>query len=343
MKAIIKPKAGPGAELSKVDTPQIGTREVLIKVKSTAICGTDIHIYDWDPWASARMKPPRIFGHELAGKVVEVGKEVSTFTVGDYVSCETHIVCGHCLQCQTGLLNLCQNTEIVGVHVDGTFAEYVALPESCLWKTDPTIPPEIAAIQDPLGNSLHATLIEEVSGKSVAVFGCGPVGLGAIAIARASGATSIFAVEPNEFRLKLAKQMGATETLSPKKSEVVKRIMELTGNSGVDVVLEMSGNPQAINQGLKVLRSGGRVSLMGFPSQQVSLNITEDIISKGARIFGISGRQIFGSWYKLNSLLTSGRLDIGSLVTHRMKLDEFEEAIKLMKSGNCGKVILYPE
>lgn len=341
MKAIIKPKAGPGAELSEVKIPQIGPKEVLVKVKATAICGTDIHIYDWDPWASARMKPPRIFGHELAGEVVETGKEAAAFTAGDYVSCETHIVCGWCFQCQTGLSNLCQNTKIVGVHIDGTFTEYVALPQSCLWKTDSEIPPEIAAIQDPLGNSLHAALIEEVSGKSVAVFGCGPIGLGAIAIARASGATLIFAVEPNEFRLKLAEQMGATQILSPGK-EIVGKIRELTGNLGVDVVLEMSGNQEALNQGLKVLRSGGRVSLMGFPPQPVSLNITEDIISKGARIFGISGRQIFGSWHKLNSLLTSGRLKVNSLVTHRMKLDQFEKAIKLLKSGDCGKIVLYP-
>ncbi len=343
MRAVIKSKIGPGAELSEVNIPQIGPGEVLVKVKATAIGGTNIHIYDWDPWASARMKPPRILGHEFAGEVAEVGKEVTTFTVGDYVSCETHIVCGRCFQCQTGLFNLCQNTKIVGVHIDGTFAEYVALPESCLWKTDATIPLEIAAIQEPLGNSLHATLIEGVSGRSVAVFGCGSVGLGAIAIARASGATSIFAVEPNEFRLKLARQMGATEALSPKKSEVIERIMELTGNIGVDVVLEMSGNPQALKQGLKVLRSGGRVSLMGFPSQPVSLNITEDIISKGVRIFGIFGRQMFDNWYTLNSLLTSNRLDIDSLITHKMRLDEFEKAIKLVKSGNCGKVILYPE
>jgi len=274
--------------------------------------------------------------------VVETGKAVTSYWVGDYVSCESHIVCYRCYQCKSGFFNLCQNTKIVGVHVDGIFAEYVALPESCLWRTNDGISPETAAIQDPLGNALHATLIEEITGKSVAVFGCGPVGLGSIAIASVSGASRIFAVEPNEYRRQLAETLGATMSISPDKNAVMDTILEQTNGEGADVVLEMSGHPQALRQGLKVLGRGGRVSLMGLPSDSVSLDIAEDVIAKGARIFGVSGRKIFGTWLTLNELIASGRLNIEALITHRLPLERFEEGIKLMKSGNCGKVILYP-
>jgi threonine 3-dehydrogenase len=342
MLAVIKTKKGPGADVREAEVPVVRPDEVLVKVSAAAICGTDLHIYDWDPWASTRITPPRIFGHELAGSVVETGKAVTGYRVGDYVSCESHIVCYRCRQCKGGLFNLCRNTKIVGVHVDGTFAEYVALPESCLWRTDTGISPETAAIQDPLGNALHATLIEEITGKSVAVFGCGPVGLGSVAVASVSGASKIFAVEPNRYRLKLAETLGATISISPDKTSVADTILEATNGEGVDVVLEMSGNPQALRQGLKVLGRGGRVSLMGIPSGSVSLDIAEDVIAKGARIFGVSGRKIFETWLALNELIVSGRLNIEALITHKLPLEKFEEGIKLMKSGNCGKVILYP-
>jgi threonine 3-dehydrogenase len=342
MITVLKTEKAPGAIIGDVAIPTFGAKDVLIKVKAAAICGTDLHIYDWDPWASARITPPRIFGHEMAGEIIEVGKDIVDYRVGDYVSCESHIVCYNCQQCQSGLFNLCRNTKIIGVHVDGVFAEYVALPAYCLWKTGDGIPPEIAAIQDPLGNALHATLIDDVAGKSVAVFGCGPVGLGAIAIARISGAAEILAIEPNTFRRRLASKLGASYSISPKELAVVDTVLEYTDGEGVDVVLEMSGHPEAIKQGLKVLKRGGRVSLMGLPLGGVSLDITEDVIVKGARIFGVSGRKIFGTWLTLNALLVSGRLNIEALITHRYPLQNFESGIKLMESGNCGKVILYP-
>jgi threonine 3-dehydrogenase len=340
MKAVLKAEAAPGATVALVDIPQIGPRDVLVQVKAASICGTDMHIYDWDAWAQSRMKIPRIFGHEFAGEIVEVGEEVSSVVPGDFVAAETHITCGHCYQCRTGQAHVCRNVQILGVDRDGAFAEYIAIPESVAWKTGKEIDHSVASIQEPFGNAVHATYAGEIAEMRVAVFGCGPIGLWAVGLARTSGASDIFAIEPNHMRLDIARKMGANYLLDPREVDPVKKILDVTDGLGVDVVLEMSGHPQAIRQGFQVLRNGGRVSLLGIPSRVVELDLANDIIFKGATVFGISGRRIFDTWYRTRRILETGQLDLKQVITHTLPFDSIHEAIEIMKSGDCGKIVL---
>ncbi|MDQ2904631.1 MAG: L-threonine 3-dehydrogenase [Chloroflexota bacterium] len=340
MKAALKVEAAPGAKIALVDIPAIGPRDVLVQVKAVSICGTDMHIYEWDAWAQSRVRIPRIFGHEFAGEVVEVGHEVVTLVPGDFVAAETHITCGHCYQCRTGQAHVCQNVQILGVDRDGAFAEYIAIPESVAWKTGREIDHSVASIQEPFGNAVHATYAGEITSRTVAVFGCGPIGLWAVGLARISAASTIFAIEPNEKRLAIATTMGANHILNPRTIDPVEAILAATDGLGVDVVLEMSGHPQAIRQSFKVLRSGGRVSLLGLPSAMVELDLANDIIFKGATVLGISGRRIFDTWYRTRRILEAGQLDLKQVITHTLPFERFHEAMEIMQSGDCGKIVM---
>ncbi len=341
MKALLKAAPRPGAELVEVEVPEAGPGEVVCKVIRASICGTDYHIYTWDDWAASRIEVPRIFGHEFCGEVVKVGPGVQQVSLGDYVTAETHIVCGHCAQCRQGQAHVCQEVAVIGVDVDGCFAEYVKVPAQNLWHTDRALPPEVAAIQEPLGNAVHTVFAGDITGKTVAVIGCGPIGLFSIAICRIAGARTIFATDVNPYRLELARDLGADEVLNAAEIDVAAEILAETKGQGVDVMLEMSGNPDAIRAGFRVLRSGGRASLLGIPSRPVEIDLTNEIIFKGAVVQGIFGRRMYETWHLTSSLLASG-LDVSPVITHVLPMDRYAEAMELMGSGNCGKVILKP-
>ncbi len=342
MKAIVKQHAGPGAELKQVPIPQIGPHEVLIQVKATSICGTDVHIYTWDAWAESRVKAPMVFGHEFSGIVVDVGSEVAGIELGDHVSAETHIVCHQCLQCRTGQYHICQNTQILGVDFSGCFAEFVKMPAENIWKNPEEMPFEHASIQEPMGNAVHTVLAGPVSGKTVAVVGCGPIGLMAVAVARASGATDVIAMDINPYRLELAKRVFASLTIHTQQEDPVKTVMERTGGTGVEVVCEMSGHPVAIQQSLEMLTNGGRMSILSLPTKPVQLDITNQIVFKGVTVQGITGRKMFETWRQTSSFLHSGQVDVTPLLTHTLPLEEFAQGFDLMIAGQCGKVVLIP-
>lgn len=340
MKAALKVEAAPGAKFALVDIPRIGSRDVLVQVKAASICGTDMHIYEWDAWAQSRITVPRIFGHEFAGEIVEVGSEVTSLVPGDFVAAETHITCGQCYQCRTGQANVCRNVQILGVDRDGAFAEYIAIPETVAWKTGKEIDHTVASIQEPFGNAVHATFADDITNKTVAVFGCGSIGLWAVGLCHVSGSSTIFAIEPNHNRLAIATTMGANHVLNPREVDPVQQILAITDGLGVDVVLEMSGNAQAMRQGFKALRNGGRVSLLGIPSRMIELDLANDIIFKGATVFGISGRRIFDTWYRTRRILEAGQLDLKQVITHTLPFDHLHEAMEIMKTGDCGKIVM---
>jgi threonine 3-dehydrogenase len=342
MKAVIKAKAAPGAELAMVDIPQVGPGEVLIKVKATSICGTDVHIYNWDPWARSRIKPPMVFGHEFAGEIAELGEGVTTLELGDYVSAETHIVCNVCYQCRTGEAHICEDVSIIGVDRPGSFAEYVSIPEQNAWLNPPDMPPQVASIQEPFGNAVHAALSTELAGKRILVTGCGPIGLMAIGIAKAAGVAAVYGTEVVPYRLELASRVGTDLVLNPLEVDVVSEITTATNGLGVDILLEMSGNPSAIHEGFAVLRSGGYAALLGLPSKPMELDLNNEIIFKGAIVYGVAGRKIWKTWYQTRALLDSGAVDVGPIITHQLPLEEFEQGLKLMSKGECGKVVLFP-
>ena len=342
MMAVMKPEAAPGAEIRDVKIPAFGDRDVLVKVRVASVCGTDLHIYNWDQWAQNRIKPPLIPGHEFCGDVAAVGREVTAVKEGDFVSAEMHVNCGKCYQCRTGDAHICQHVKIIGVDANGAFAEYVVIPESNIWKIDPSIPAEYASLYDPLGNAVHTVLSGDIAAKTVAITGCGPIGLFSIAVARACGATQVFAIEVNEHRRKIAKQMKADFVLDPTKDDVKKIVMEATGGTGVDVLLEMAGRQDAIQTGFSILRLGGRVSLLGIPSRPVTMNFAEDIIFKGATILGINGRRMYQTWYQMQALLKAGKLDLHPVITDRIPMRDFSKGMDRLKTGEASKILLYP-
>ncbi|MGD7008328.1 L-threonine 3-dehydrogenase [Metabacillus sp. 84] len=342
MKAVVKHHEGYGAQLQEVDIPQIKEDEVLIKVKATSICGTDVHIYTWDQWSQSRVKPPYVFGHEFSGEVAEVGSKVTSVAPGDHVSAETHLVCGQCPQCLTGNAHICKDTKIIGVDTNGCFAEYVALPASNLWKNPKDLPWDVASIQEPMGNAVHTVLAGDVAGKSVAVIGCGPIGIMAVGVAKAAGASQVIALDLNSYRLELAKAMGATITIHSGETNPLEKIKDATDGNGVDVVCEMSGHPVAMDQGFKMVTNGGRVSILSLPVQPVQIDVTNDIVFKGITVQGITGRKMYETWQQVSSLLKSGQVNVERLITHHLKLEEFERGFDLMIQGKCGKVVLHP-
>jgi threonine 3-dehydrogenase len=342
MLAVVKPEAAPGADIREVQIPAFGRTDVLVKVKVASICGTDLHIYEWDRWAQGRIHPPLVPGHEFCGEVVAFGNEVTSVKEGDFVSAEMHVACGKCLQCRTGEAHICQNVKIIGVDTDWAFAEYVVIPESNIWKLDPGIPQEYASILDPLGNAVHTVLAGEIAAKTVAITGCGPIGLFAIAVARAVGAAQVYAIEVNEHRRNIAKQMKADLALDPSKEDVNTILMERTGGLGVDVVLEMAGHPSAIRTAFDIVRRGGRISLLGLTSRPVSLNFSEDIIFKGITIQGINGRRMYQTWYQMTALLKAGKLDLHPAITDRIAMKDFSRGMERLKTGEASKILVYP-
>jgi threonine 3-dehydrogenase len=342
MLAVMKPEAKPGAEVCEVKIPGFGRTDVLVKVDVASVCGTDLHIYEWDRWAASRIHPPLIPGHEFCGTVVAFGDEVTSVKEGDFVSAEMHVACGKCLQCRTGEAHICQNVSIIGVDRNGAFAEYVVIPESNIWKLDPAIPKEYASILDPLGNAVHTVLAGEIAAKTVAITGTGPIGLFAIAVARACGATQVFAIEVNQYRRNVAKQMKADYVLDPSTQDARQIVMDLTGGVGVDVVCEMAGHPDAIRTAFNIVRRGGRISLLGLTSKPIALNFSEDIIFKGVTIQGINGRRMYQTWYQMTALLKAGKLDLHPVITDKLAMKDFNKGMERLKTGEASKILLYP-
>lgn len=341
MISLSKMKAGRGMELVHKAIPTIEDHEILIQVKAASICGTDVHIYTWDAWAANRIKNlPQTMGHELAGIVVKVGSRVKRIQVGDHVSCETHIVCGECEFCRTGQGHICVNTQVLGVDRDGAFAEYIAVPADNAWVNDKNVPFEYSSIQEPLGNAVHTVLSGPVVGKSVAIVGVGPIGMLAVDVAKAAGARVVFAIDINDYRLDLARSIGADASIHSLREDVVKRVLDLTDGLGVDVVCEMSGNSIALNQALEFVKLGGRVSILGVPTKNVEIDVAKHIVFKGIQIHGITGRRMYDTWYQVKGLIESGKLHLKELVTHVLPYTAYEEAFSLMESGQCGKIVL---
>jgi threonine 3-dehydrogenase len=342
MKALRKMRAGRGLSMESAPVPAIGAADVLVRVKTASICGTDLHIYGWDRWSQGRIKPPVTLGHEFCGMVERVGEEVTSVIAGDFVSAEMHVNCGHCHQCRLGEAHICQNLRIIGIDQDGAFAEFVKIPASNIWRLDPAIPEHYGAILDPLGNAVHTVLAGPIAGQTVLVTGCGPIGLMSIAVAKACGSSTVFATETNENRRAMAKKMGADVVLNPAAENAVARILSETNGTGVDALLEMSGNPTAIQQGFKSLRAGGRASLLGIPTENVPLDLVNDVIFKGATVQGIYGRRMYGTWVQMTALLKAGRLDLEPLFGEREPLEKFENAFAKLQGGMAGKILLYP-
>ncbi len=340
MKALVKERPEPGFALRDVPIPTIGPTEVLIKVEKAGVCGTDAHIYGWDAWAQARIQPPCVIGHEFMGRVAAVGSAVRAVGVGDRVSAEGHIADLTCVLCRTGEAHICERVEIIGVDRDGAFAEYIAMPEYNVWPLDPAIPDEFAAIFDPLGNAVHTVMAAGVSIRSVAITGVGSIGLMAIPVARAAGASSVFAIDVNPAKLELAAKLGADRTFNATQPDLVAAVKALTNGDGVDVLLEMSGSGGAIDAGLQMVRNGGTAALLGIPSERVNLNLAEQIIFKGLKVLGINGRRMFETWYQTQALVKSGRVDLRPIISHVLPYERFDDAFDLMKRGEAAKIVL---
>jgi len=348
MRALRKMAPRAGAELLEIPVPAPGEGEVLVRVRSASICGTDLHIFDWNEWAEHRIRRvPMTFGHEVGGTIEAVGPEVHHLEPGTFIAAETHIACGRCSTCRTGRAHICENLQILGVDVDGGFAEYVVLPATNAWPVGEGIAPEVASVMEPFGNAVHAAFGtgggEDIATNAVAVIGCGPIGLFAVGIARSLGAWKVIAIEPNPYRREMATAMGADILLDPVAVDPVDAVTDATNGTGAEVVLEMSGNARAIDQGTRMLARGGRMSLLGLPDGPVTLDLNDQVIFKEARLQGITGREMFRTWQQTTTLLSTGRVDISPIITHRFPLERFEEAFATTASGHSGKVILLPE
>ena len=338
MKALVKAKAERGIWLEDVDTPHVGHNDVLIKVNRSAICGTDIHIYRWDDWASSTIPVPMTIGHEFSGEIVDVGSEVKGFSAGDRVSAEGHITCGVCRNCRAGRRHLCMNSVGVGVSRPGAFAEYLSVPAFNVFKLPDAISDDMASILDPLGNATHTALSFDLVGEDVLITGAGPIGVMAVAIARYAGARHIVITDVNDYRLGLARKMGASVALNVTSGSLDDTMQELGMTEGFDVGMEMSGNPDAFRDLLRTMHHGGKVAILGIPPQETAIDWNE-IIFKGLILKGIYGREMFETWYKMASMLQSG-LNIQPVITHHFDIDDFQPAFDLMESGQSGKVIL---
>ncbi len=338
MKALVKARAERGIWMQDIPEPEVGHNDALIKVHRSAICGTDIHIYNWDAWASRTIPVPMAVGHEYSGEIVALGSEVRGFSIGDRVSGEGHITCGHCRNCRAGRRHLCRNTQGVGVNRAGSFAEYLAIPAVNVFKLPSAIDDEVAAILDPFGNATHTALAFNVVGEDVLITGAGPIGIMAVAIARHCGARHVVITDVNDYRLDLARVMGATRALNVSRESLTDAMRELGMEEGFDVGFEMSGNVGAQRELFKVMNHGGSVSMLGIPPGEAPVDWNE-VIFKGLTIKGIYGREMFETWYKMASMLQSG-LDVRPVITHRLGIRDFAEGFEIMNSGRSGKVVL---
>jgi threonine 3-dehydrogenase len=339
MKALVKAKAERGIWMQDVERPKVGHNDVLIQIKRSAICGTDIHIFQWDDWARSTIKVPTTIGHEFYGEIVACGSEVKGFVVGDRVSAEGHITCGVCRNCRAGRRHLCMNTLGVGVNRNGAFAEYLSVPAFNVFKLPASISDDMAAILDPLGNATHTALSFDLVGEDVLITGAGPIGIMAVAIARYAGARHIVITDINDYRLDLARQMGATRALNVSSESIDQTMLDLGMEEGFDVGMEMSGNPGAFRDMLRTMHHGGKIAMLGIPPEEMSIDWTE-VIFKGLVLKGVYGREMFETWYKMSSMLQSG-LNIEPIITHHFAIDEFQSGFELMESGQSGKIILH--
>ncbi|KJZ16139.1 L-threonine 3-dehydrogenase [Marinomonas sp. SBI22] len=338
MKTLAKTQNKPGIWMTESEKPQCGHNDVLIKIKKTAICGTDMHIYHWDDWAQSTIPVPMTVGHEFVGEIAEIGPEVSGFNIGDRVSGEGHITCGHCRNCRAGRRHLCRETVGVGVNRTGAFAEYLVIPASNAFKIPDGVSDDMASILDPFGNAVHTALSFDLVGEDVLITGAGPIGAMAAAICRHVGARNVVITDVNDYRLSLAKELGATRTVNVSKEALSDVMLDLGMTEGFDVGLEMSGNGQALNGMLEVLNHGGNIAMLGIPSKDTVIDWNQ-VIFKGLNIKGIYGREMFETWYKMVAMLQSG-LDISPIITHHYKIQDFQAGFDAMASGKSGKIIL---
>ena len=338
MRALVKAKPERGIWLEDIDKPTVGHNDVLIKIKRTAICGTDIHIYQWDDWARKTIPVPLAVGHEFYGEVVECGVEVKGFNIGDRVSAEGHVTCGVCRNCRAGRRHLCMNTVGVGVNRAGAFADYLCVPAFNVFKLPDAISDEMASILDPLGNATHTALSFDLVGEDVLITGAGPIGIMAVAIAKYAGARHVVITDINDYRLDLARKMGASVTLNVTSGSLDQTMTDLGMEEGFDVGMEMSGNPSAFRDMLRTMHHGGKIALLGIPAEEMAIDWNQ-VIFKGLVLKGVYGREMFETWYKMSSMLQSG-LNVEPIITHRFPLEDYEEAFQLMESGQSGKIIL---
>ena len=338
MKAAVKLKPAPkSTQVQQVPVPEPTADEVLIRVKIASICGTDVHIYDWDAWAAGRIKPPLIQGHEFAGEIEKIGSNVKGLRKGDYVSAEGHIACGRCYMCRTGNAHVCKSVSILGIDRGGSFAEYMTVPASNVIVNDDDLPIELATMQDPLGNAVYTTTNANVPSKTVAIFGLGPIGLMAVALCRGMGARKVIAIgHKNKYRMDLAKKVGANLVLRSSDT-LVDEVMDATAGEGVDEALEFSGSEAAVQQAIKVVRPAGGIHLLGLFPKPLSLDIS-DFVTKGLSMYGIHGRLMYKTWMQMGGLLKSGNVNLKPILTHRFPLDDYNEAMEVMRSGDCGKI-----
>ena len=341
MRALAKTRPAPGAELVQRPIPTPGPGEVLLHMEAASICGTDYHLFSWDHWAQEVLVPPIVLGHELAGRVVGSGPGVTRVREGDLVGVESHLFDWTCTQCRAGDMHLCRNLRVIGAHVDGGFAEYMVIPEANAIESN-GLDPAVVALQEPMGNAVHAAFAEPIEGRTVAVTGCGPIGLLSVGVAKAAGASLVVATDTEPYRLELARQMGADLVLDARSPDIVQRVVDATGGDGVEVLLEMSGAAAALTQALPFVTRGGRVSLLGIFGEPVTIDLSEDVIQRGLRLYGIYGRRIYDTWERTQALLRSGALDVTPIITHRFDLADWEKGFELIASRHAGKVVLLP-
>ncbi|WP_148598935.1 L-threonine 3-dehydrogenase [Aquisphaera giovannonii] len=338
MQALVKKEARPGLWLERVPVPRIGINDVLIKVLRTGICGTDVHIYEWDAWAQKTIPVPMVVGHEFVGQIVEAGSNVTDFHIGDIVSGEGHVVCGRCRNCLAGRRHLCKDTKGVGVNRPGAFAEYLALPMTNVWVHDPHIPRDVQSIFDPFGNAVHTALQFDVLGEDILITGAGPIGVMAAAVVRHAGARHVVVTDVNPYRLELARKLGATLALDVREGSIPAAQERLGMKEGFDVGLEMSGNPAAFRDLLANMCHGGKIAMLGIPTQDIAID-WHTVVFNMLTIKGIYGREMYETWYKMTVMLQSG-LDISPVITHRYAFEDFEKGFDAMRSGKSGKVVL---
>ncbi len=340
MRTIKKLRSEPGLWMQEdVAVPGYGPNDVLIEITHAGICGTDRHIYEWDPWSQNRIPLGITTGHEFVGLIVAVGEECEKFQIGDRVSGEGHIFCGNCRPCRTGNAHICAECQIIGIDRDGCFARYMSFPEKNVWPVHPDIPDKVAAVFDPLGNAVHTVMTAGVSGQNVLITGVGIIGLMAVTVAKAAGASKIFVTDVDEHRLQVAREIGADDAF-PANSDWIEQVRSQTGGLGADVLLEMSGNAHAIRQGFTAMAGGGTAALLGIPGKPIEIDLSNEIIFKGATVHGINGRRIFETWYQMEALVLSGRLQLNPIITHVLEMDQFEKGIEMMQSGEAIKVVL---